>query len=142
MTVSQTLKQVLADSYALYLKTQNYHWNVTGPNFTSLHALFETQYTDLATAIDLIAERIRALGEKAPAAFSYYSKQTVITDGHEDATAQTMISDLINSNRLLLNSLMTARATATESGDVASEDLMIERIAVHEKNVWMLTVSE
>lgn len=142
MAVAQNLKQVLADSYALYLKTQNYHWNVTGPNFAALHALFEAQYTDLAAAVDLIAERIRALGEKAPASFSYYAEQTVISEGNEKETAPGMISDLVNSNQCLLGSLKKARAAATEFGDVATEGLMVERITVHEKNVWMLTVSE
>ena len=142
MTIVQTLKQVLADSYALYLKTQNYHWNVTGPNFASLHILFETQYTDLAAAIDLVAERIRALGEKAPASFSHYATQTVITDGNEDASAQVMISDLAKANQLLIDSLKKARAAAAELGDVATEGLMVERITTHEKNVWMLNVSE
>lgn len=140
-TTANSLKQVLADSYALYLKTQNYHWNVTGPNFQSLHALFEEQYTDLATAIDDIAERIRTLGEKAPGAFSEYAKLTAITEGDVNADASTMVKHLIESNNQMVESLKQARDSARESDDDATEGLMIDRITVHEKALWMLQSS-
>lgn len=141
MTAANSLKQVLADTYALYLKTQNYHWNVTGPNFKPLHLLFEEQYTELATAIDNIAERIRTLGEKAPGAFSIYAKLTKIAEADVNATAETMVKHLIESNEQVVDSLKQARNSARESNDDATEGLMIERITIHEKSLWMLKAS-
>lgn len=137
----KSLKQVLADTYALYLKTQNYHWNVTGPQFKTLHLLFEEQYTDLATAIDDIAERIRTLGEKAPGSFSQYAKLTNIEEGDEHADANSMVKQLIKSNEQVIHALKAAKNDAREADDDATEGLMIERITVHEKAMWMLKAS-
>ena len=107
--IIDALKNVLADNYALYLKTQNYHWNVEGPNFKGLHSLFEEQYTDLSGAIDTVAELIRGLGEKAPGTFDTYIKRTSIKSGNENASAQQMVKDLLEDQTLIqktLNSLM------------------------------------
>lgn len=92
--VVDALKDVLADNYALYLKTQNFHWNVEGPNFRGLHLLFEEQYRDLTTAIDTVAELIRGLGEKAPGAFDAYARRTSIKPGDENASAEQMVAEL------------------------------------------------
>lgn len=136
-----SLKKVLADSYALYLKTQNYHWNVTGPNFKTLHLLFEEQYTDLAAAIDTIAERIRALGAKAPGTWKAYEAITSIADGDENADADTMVNTLVADQALLVKSLKSALSSAQAEGDEVSIGLLVDRMSIHEKNAWMLRSS-
>ncbi len=138
---AENLKQVLADSYALYVKTQNFHWNVTGPSFRSLHLLFEEQYTDLAAAIDEIAERIRTLGEKAPGSFKSYTSRTKISDGDENTEASEMVKQLAEDQKKIVESLKVAFDSASEAGDEATVDLMVGRITVHEKNGWMLNSS-
>lgn len=135
------LKEVLADSYTLYLKTQNYHWNVTGPHFKSFHLLFEEQYTDLAAAIDEIAERIRALGVKAPGSFAQYSKVTSIKEGDENASANQMVKELAEDQAIILKSLYKALNAAQEAEDEATTALMGDRITIHEKAAWMLRSS-
>jgi starvation-inducible DNA-binding protein len=132
------LEKLLADSYTLYLKTHSYHWNVTGPMFTTLHTLFETQYTELALAVDEIAERIRALGSPAPGSYSQFMKVAKVK---EDATVPAAV-DMI---RNLVADYATVDATAREmvrageaAGDDASVDLGVRRIDVHEKGAWML----
>jgi starvation-inducible DNA-binding protein len=132
------LEKLLADSYTLYLKTHSYHWNVTGPMFTTLHTLFETQYTELALAVDEIAERIRALGSPAPGSYSQFMKVAKVK---EDATVPAAV-DMI---RNLVADYATVVATAREmvrageaAGDDASVDLGVRRIDVHEKGAWML----
>lgn len=137
----QNLNLVLADSYALYLKTQNYHWNVTGQNFSALHAMFEDQYRDLASAIDEIAERIRALGPKVGASFSLFEKQSTIPDGDENNSSEQMVKELIDDNLNIVDVLYKASEQAAEGNDKATEDLCIERITVHQKNIWMLRAS-
>ncbi len=136
--VVEALKHVLAESYALYLKTQNYHWNVTGPQFKSLHELFEEQYTDLAAAIDEIAERIRALGQKAPGGFAAYQSLASIKDGDENAAAEQMVAELKADNQAIVAVLKTALEKADQQGDEATVDAMVQRIATHEKAAWML----
>ncbi len=138
----ESLHRVLADSYALYLKTQNYHWNVTGPNFKSLHELFELQYTNLAAAIDEIAERIRTLGDKAPGTFDAFAKLTVIKDGDANASASQMVSDLEADQHKIITSLKQVLDDAQENGDEGTIALIGERISVHEKNAWMLASSK
>ncbi|MCD6034810.1 MAG: dps1 [Rickettsiales bacterium] len=138
---TDALKIVLADSYTLYLKTQNYHWNVTGPQFKTLHLLFEEQYTDLAAAVDEIAERIRALGSKAPASFKNYDNLRTLKDGNENASAPQMIQELAADQELIVTCLKTLLTTAQKAGDEATADLAIGRIALHEKNAWMLKSS-
>lgn len=139
--VAEALKSVLADSYALYLKTQNYHWNVTGPNFQSLHLLFEGQYTDLAAAIDAIAERIRALGQKAPGSMKAYDNSRTIADGDENAPAGQMVKELAEDQGIITKTLTTALKAAQEAGDEVTIGLLVERLTVHEKNGWMLRSS-
>lgn len=139
--VVKALKSVLADSYALYLKTQNYHWNVEGPNFKSLHELFESQYSDLAGAVDEIAELIRGLGEKAPGTWKAYEALSTIKDGNEKADAVTMIRDLAKDQQTISKTLQKALETAQKEGDEVVADAMIERLSVHRKNHWMLQSS-
>lgn len=132
------LKQLLADSYALYLKSHNYHWNVVGPHFVSLHALFEEHYTDLATAIDAIAERIRAKGDIAPGGFGIYQETSKIKDGDPKLEAMEMVKDLIKGHEAVAETLRGVIDAAGEEGDDVSEDLAIGRLEVHEETIWML----
>lgn len=138
MNAVNVLKQVLADTYALYLKTQNYHWNVTGINFKSLHMMFQEQYEALAGAIDEIAERIRALGERVPASFSAFSAATKVQSGDEMADAKTMLADLMKGHEQVIVSVIQAKEIAAKHDDYATEDMMIGRLEEHQKMVWML----
>ena len=139
--VINDLKQVLADTYALYLKTQNYHWNVTGPNFIALHDMFESQYDDLAETIDTVAERIRALGPKAPGGFKVYSQLAKVADGDENADAATMVRHLADDHTQLAKTCQGALENAAAVGDEATFDLFVGRISEHEKTAWMLNSS-
>jgi starvation-inducible DNA-binding protein len=139
--VTDALKKVLAESYGLMLKTQNYHWNVEGPNFPGLHALFMTQYSELFLAVDLIAERIRALGEKAPGSYGEFGKLSKIKDGDGELDSDVMVKDLYESNVALLASIKKAFAAAEKAADQPTIDLMSERTSVHEKTIWMLKSS-
>lgn len=136
------LKIVLADSYTLYLKTQNYHWNVTGANFQSLHLLFEGQYTDLAAAVDAIAERIRTLGDAAPGSFSQFLELTGIKEAAaKPPAADVMLKELAKDQSIIVKSISRALKEAQNSGDEATIGLLVDRIGVHEKNEWMLNSS-
>lgn len=139
--IIEHLKLVLADTYALFLKTQNYHWNVTGPNFKTLHVMFEEHYNDLFIAIDVIAERIRALGSTAPGSFSSYSKLTKIQDGKETADAKTMLKELASDQEILVKTLTVALKDAQKLSDEVTAGMLIARIEIHEKNAWMLKSS-
>jgi len=139
--VAPELARILAESYTLYLKTHNFHWNVTGPLFPSLHALFETQYTDLAAAVDEIAERIRALGEYAPGSYREFAELSSIEEASGRPDAASMVSDLARDNETIAASLRAAIEVAEEAGDTASADLMTGRLVVHDKNAWMLRSS-
>jgi starvation-inducible DNA-binding protein len=136
-TVS-ALRQVVADSYALLGETHLCHWNVRGPGFFALHTAFEEQYTELFTAIDEIAERIRALGDFAPGGISRLAGMAGIEEIAEDAAAEDMVAHLATVNKKLVADLVKARDLASETGDNQTEDLMIARIQVHEKHIWML----
>lgn len=136
--ITESLNIVLADSYALYLKTHNYHWNVVGPNFRSLHLMFEEQYTDLAVAVDDIAERIRSLGEKAPGTFSEFSELTSIKEGDKNSSANDMVKDLVHSQDQIVASLKKALNVAQKADDEVTSDLLIGRMTIHEKAAWML----
>lgn len=136
--VISTLRQVVADSYALIGQTHLCHWNVRGQSFFSLHAAFEAQYTELFAAVDEIAERIRAKGSLAPGGLANLAKLAGIEELAEDATAQDMVRHLLKANEKLLGDLKAARDAAAEAGDSETEDLMIARTQVHEKTVWML----
>ena len=135
--VTRDLAGILADSYALYLKTQNYHWNVEGPAFHALHALFQQQYEELATAIDDIAERMRALGAYAPGSFAELSALSTLAEPTRGNAAE-MVSDLSESQTALIATMRAALATSEAAGDPVTADLLTQRIAVHEKAAWML----
>ena len=136
--IVDSLRQVVADTYALIGQTHICHWNVRGPSFFSLHAAFEEQYSELFIAVDEIAERIRAKGALAPGGLSKLSEMAGIDEIAEDASAQDMVRHLVSANNKLLADLRTARDRAGEAGDSETEDLMIGRIQIHEKTVWML----
>ena len=136
--VCKSLSRLLADSYLLYLKTQNYHWNVTGKLFQPLHVLFEEQYKDLAEAIDTIAERIRALGEFAPGSFSAFVKLTSIKEETSIPTAEEMIHNLVQGNEAVVASAREIIQLSEECEDDVTADLMVSRMQKHEKNAWML----
>ena len=139
--VAESLKKVLASSYILSLKTQNNHWNVKGPHFKQLHDLFGEQYNELNTAIDDIAERIRALGINAPANYSTYQSLSEIKDGKEDQDSVSMVKDLANDQKKVVDDLNNAIEVAQKAGDESTADLAIGRITAHEKNKWMLESS-
>ncbi len=132
------LSTLLASSYTLYLKTHNYHWNVTGPMFTTLHTLFEVQYTDLATAVDEIAERVRTLGAYAPGSYSAFTELSTVSEetGHPDA--KTMIKVLTEDQAKIVAAAHEVIKAAETTNDQASIDLATRRMDVHEKNAWML----
>lgn len=133
------LEKAVANSYALLIKTHNYHWNVVGPNFYGLHNLLETQYKDLFAATDELAERLRALGCHAPGSLKAFSDLTSIPDapdGQQDA--QAMIQDLIDSRRKMLEDEARLLSAAEETGDQVTVDMITERIGQNEKDIWML----
>jgi starvation-inducible DNA-binding protein len=136
--VVNELSVLLASSYTLYLKTQNYHWNVTGPMFTTLHTLFETQYTELALANDEIAERIRALGAFAPGSLAEFAKLSVVKEAKGRSTAKEMIQILVADQRAVAKAAHKVIEAADKAGDQATADLGTRRVDIHEKNAWML----
>jgi starvation-inducible DNA-binding protein len=138
---TKELKNALADTYALYIKTQNYHWNVTGPNFPALHLLFESQYEDLAEAVDLIAERIRALGSKTPTSFTVFNDAKTISDGDENADWTTMVKNLADDQLAINKTLNKAMSAAKAEDDEATINLLADRLTLHDKNHWMLKAS-
>lgn len=139
--VTNSLKTALADSYVLYLKTQNYHWNVTGPHFKSLHLMFEEQYNDLFLAVDLLAERIRALGEKAPGSFTIYSKLTNIKEAKEYINSNGMVKELAEDQNIIVQSLTSVLKEAQKISDEVTVGIVTDRIEIHQKNSWMLNSS-
>lgn len=136
--IAEGLSSVLSDSYILYLKTHNFHWNVTGPMFQTLHTMFETQYNELALAVDEIAERIRALGEYAPGSFAQFAKLASISEEPSVPKAEDMIRQLQEGNEAVAAAARKVVPTAEGANDDASADLMIQRIQAHEKSAWML----
>jgi starvation-inducible DNA-binding protein len=132
------LAQLLADSYTLYLKTQNYHWNVTGPHFGALHALFEVQYTDLALAVDAIAERIRALGYPAPASYAEFGARTKVTEAAGKTTAMQMVAALAQDNETLAEAAAAVISVAQAGSDEPTAGMATTRQEIHEKAAWML----
>lgn len=130
--------RLLADTYTLYVKTHGYHWNVTGPMFRSLHLMFEEQYVDLAEAADVIAERIRALGEIAPGSFSEFSELSSVPDAGGAPAAMDMVRQLVSGHEGVTKTARTVVEIAESAGDVATADLATERIEIHEKTAWML----
>ncbi|HEX5042293.1 MAG TPA: DNA starvation/stationary phase protection protein [Candidatus Polarisedimenticolaceae bacterium] len=136
--VVDELSKLLANSYTLYLKTQNYHWNVTGPMFTTLHTLFETQYTELAAAVDEVAERIRALGSFAPGSLGAFSKLAAVEEETGRPPAKDMIRNLATDQDTVSRSARAVIEAAEKNGDQASVDLATRRQEAHQKNAWML----
>lgn len=138
-SVAEALGHMLADSYTLYLKTHNYHWNVEGPLFSTLHALFEEQYVDLATAVDDIAERIRILGFRAPGSFKEYLELSSVSDTERtDLSAKEMIADLLKANETVVETTKKVLSKAQEADDEGTIGLLGDRINYHEKTAWML----
>lgn len=139
--VIKKLEVTLADTYALYLKTQNYHWHVKGPQFKSLHELFEMQYKELAEAVDQVAERLLIIGHKAPATFDEFNKLKTIKDGNSSLNAHEMVSELAKDNSALVNDLNQAIKIAQDNNDEGTVTLLSDRIAAHQKAHWMLASS-
>ena len=136
--IAAGLSRLLADSYTLYLKTHNYHWNVTGPQFNTLHQMFEVQYTELAAAVDEIAERIRALGVRAPGSYTEYARLTSIEEGDGKESAEDMIRQLAIGQETVVRTAREAFPAADAANDEPTADLLTQRMQIHEKNAWML----
>lgn len=136
--IAEGLSHLLADSYTLYLKTHNFHWNVTGPMFQTLHLMFETQYNGLALAVDLIAERIRALGVYAPGTYHEFSKLTSIKEPTKVPSAKEMIQQLIDGQETVVKTARSIFPIVEKAHDEATADLLTQRIQLHEKTAWML----
>jgi starvation-inducible DNA-binding protein len=136
--IAQGLSRLLADTYTLYLKTHNFHWNVKGPMFQTLHLMFETQYTELALAVDLIAERIRALGYPAPGTYSEYAQLSSITETPGVPKAKEMIALLVEGQEAVVRTARSIFPVVEEVNDEPTADLLTQRMQVHEKTAWML----
>ncbi|MEM9516959.1 MAG: Dps family protein [Actinomycetota bacterium] len=136
--IAAELAKVLADTYTLYLKTHNYHWNVTGPMFNTLHLMFEEQYNELWVAVDLLAERMRSLGEFAPGSYSAFAELTSIDEATSVPMAEDMIRDLVRGHEAVARTARSAFTTADGANDQPTADLLTQRLEVHEKTAWML----
>ena len=139
--IAAALDGVLADAFTLYLKTHNFHWNVTGPMFNALHNMFEAQYTEQWAALDEVAERIRALGYNAPASYAEYIALTTIKEEPGLPKApdwKEMVRQLVAGNEAVCRTARSAAETCDDADDDPTEDLLIQRLRVHEKNAWML----
>ena len=136
--IAEGLSKVLADSYTLYLKTHNYHWNVTGPMFNTLLLMFEDQYNELWLAIDLIAERIRSLGEFAPGSYAQFAELTSIAEADGVPGAEQMLADLVAGHEAVARTARTAFTAAEGAAYQSTADLLTQRLQVHEKTAWML----
>jgi len=139
--IADGLSRFLADAYTLYLRTHNFHWNVTGPMFNTLHLMFEGQYTEQWTALDLVAERIRALGYKAPGSYAEFAKLSSMQDEpapEDTADWREMVRQLTVGNEAVCRTARKVLKTADAAGDDPTVDLMTQRLQVHEKNAWML----
>jgi len=136
--VVEALSELLASSYTLYLKTHNYHWNVTGPMFTTLHTLFEEQYTELALAVDEVAERIRTLGAFAPASFTAFAELSAVSEETGHPKAEEMIRVLVADQKAISDVAQRVIEAAEPLNDSATADLGTRRMDLHEKNAWML----
>ncbi len=132
------LSHLLADTYTLYLKTHNFHWNVTGPMFNSLHLMFETQYTELAAAVDLIAERIRALDMPAPGSYSQFAKLSSIKEETGVPDWKGMVQQLVDGQESVVRTARKMFPTVDSAHDEPTADLLTQRMQLHEKNAWML----
>ena len=137
-SIAKGLSQLLANSYTLYLKTHNYHWNVRGPMFHSLHTMFETQYNELALAVDEIAERIRALGFLSPGSYSEFAALSSIKEGDSKNDAHAMIRELVEGQETIVRICREIFPSVDEANDEATADLLTNRMQTHEKAAWML----
>lgn len=138
LEIADGLSRLLADSYTLYLKTHNYHWNVTGPMFQTLHLMFETHYTELATAVDEIAERIRALGALAPGSYREFGELSSIAEDTDRPDATEMIRRLVKDHEAVARTARSVFPTVDAASDEPTADLLTQRLQVHEKTAWML----
>lgn len=136
--IAQGLSKLLADTYTLYLKTHNFHWNVTGPMFQTLHLMFETQYTELALAVDVIAERIRSLGVYAPGTYKQFASLSSIKEEDGIPKAQDMIRLLVEGQEAVVRTARSLYDVVEKANDEATADLLTQRIQLHEKTAWML----
>jgi len=136
--IAEGLSRFLADTYSLYLKTHNFHWNVTGPMFQTLHLMFEGQYTELAVAVDLIAERIRALGFPAPATYSEFARLSSIPETPGVLKAEDMIRELVAGQESVVRTARSIFPVVDQVNDEPTADLLTQRMQVHEKTAWML----
>ena len=136
--VAEGLSRLLADSYTLYLQTHKFHWNVTGPMFQTLHLMFETQYNELALAVDSIAERIRALGFFAPGSYAEFAKLASIKEVEGVPRAEEMIRLLVDGQEAVVRTARSVFPIAEQAADEATADLLTQRMQLHEKTAWML----
>jgi starvation-inducible DNA-binding protein len=138
LAIAEGLSHLLADTYTLYLKTHKFHWNVTGPMFQTLHLMFETQYTELALAVDLIAERIRALDILAPGSYSEFAQLSSIEEDTGTPNAQEMIQKLVEGQESVVRTARSLYPVVNAASDEPTADLLTQRLQIHEKNAWML----
>jgi len=138
LAIADGVSRLLADTYTLYLKTHNFHWNVTGPMFNTLHLMFEAQYTELAAAVDEIAERIRALGVAAPGSFAQFAERTSIKEETGVPAAKDMIAQLVKDQETVARTARSLFPAADKAGDEPTADLLTQRMQIHEKTAWML----
>ncbi|MGJ4747793.1 Dps family protein [Leptospira sp. SA-E8] len=136
--INQGLQKLLADTYFLYLKTHNYHWNVTGPLFNTLHLMFMTQYTELWNALDLVAERIRSLGYPAPGTYKAFSALTSLKEEDGVPKAEDMLKNLVDGHEAVIRTARAILPSADSGGDEVTTDLLTQRLEIHEKTAWML----
>jgi starvation-inducible DNA-binding protein len=136
--VAEGLSHLLADTFTLYLKTHSFHWNVTGKMFRTLHTMFEEQYQELWKALDVIAERIRALGHPAPGSQTQFASMSSVKEETGVPTADDMIRQLVDGHETAVRTARSVFASAEGAGDQATQDLIVERMQVHEKTAWML----
>jgi starvation-inducible DNA-binding protein len=136
--IADGLSRLLADTYSLYLKTHNYHWNVTGPMFNTLHLMFEEQYNELWIAVDLIAERIRSLGAFAPGSYSAFTELSSIPEADGVPSAEEMLADLVAGHEAVTRTARSVFPLADAANDESTADVITQRLQVHEKTAWML----
>lgn len=136
--IASGLAKLLADTYTLYLKTHNFHWNVTGPMFQTLHVMFEQHYTELALAVDTIAERIRALDHYAPGSYQEYIRLTQVKEARGVPSAQDMVRQLVEAHEAVIRTAREVFPAAEKGKDQVTMDLLTQRMDIHEKTAWML----
>lgn len=136
--IAEGLSRLLADTYSLYLKTHNYHWNVTGPMFNTLHLMFEQQYNELWMAVDLIAERIRSLGEFAPGSYTAFAELSTIPEATGVPSAEEMLADLVSGHEAVTRTARSVFPVADAANDESTADVITQRLQIHEKTAWML----